>query len=690
MLRTYLKINEKSIKWLWVLIILGVLAAIPITFERIQTERTARQVEFVFDYRDLLDIAEYKANPGQYIAEQLAQMKASGISSMSVYESTLDELQLSRHLSIYSSREVMMMGQASSSAHVALPLQENVTYILFSDKETAAVLSPLVSNGLALQGIATRPWSWQGQEGMVIELVPEDAMMKPLDPDPLTMKMLQEAGFQLVVRLSNRIQPFSVEHMDDLLSRLQALGVKRIIFDGPDVPGYSYGDTQEDLLVMGELLHKYGMGLATIELLRQQQSGFATLAREVKYNVVRLHSFSEQDGERLARIMTDDERQQVVQTVSDRFVLAVKDRNIRMIFLNAKPIKNVDKGIYTDALEPLYDSLRGKDGATNRVIKEGFTLGPAKQVALVHSAWQKFAKAVLLLACVALIAVTIAVFIPSLRLASFVIGVIGSAGLYVLSSSLYGQATALAVGICTSSLAVIMAIRWVDARRDRKSGSSVAFALGLFIRSVLISMIGVLFIVGLLNNITYFLVLEQFRGVSALHLLPMLIIAIYLLFFREQVGWEQRWQQLRIWLSMHIRISWVVIGGIALLVGMYYLSRTGNAGQTSMLERMFRSFLENTLGVRPRNKEFLFAHPLFLFGGYLTLKYRHAAYLFIAGVVGQLSIVDTFAHLHTPVVISLIRTGYGIVFGLLVGLVLIVAWEIIAKGWHRWAPRANR
>ena len=85
--------------------------------------------------------------------------------------------------------------------------------------------------------------------------------------------------------------------------------------------------------------------------------------------------------------------------------------------------------------------------------------------------------------------------------------------------------------------------------------------------------------------------------------------------------------------------------GIVAIVGWYYLTRTGNAGSVSSIEMAFRTFLENTFGVRPRNKEFLLAHPMMVLGVFLSFKYRHAVYLLIIGVMG-LSMVGTFTHIH--------------------------------------------
>jgi len=43
--------------------------------------------------------------------------------------------------------------------------------------------------------------------------------------------------------------------------------------------------------------------------------------------------------------------------------------------------------------------------------------------------------------------------------------------------------------------------------------------------------------------------------------------------------------------------------------------------------------------------------------------------------------------LHTPLYISFIRIGYGIAFGIVISLVYVAVWEVLARGWGRWAPK---
>jgi hypothetical protein len=667
-------------KWLWGLVILGMLASIPVAFERSQTEEgSGRKVEFVFDYRDLLEISDLQTDPRKFVTNQLTEMKKNGIHSMALYEATLNELRLSRRIEIFSSHEATALTQTPISPN------ENFTYILFADKESQDKLEMLITRTFATYNAKVRPWTLKNQSGLIIEMSREEAGLVTMDPDPIALQMLKDQGFQIVVRMSNR-RPFDEQQMDILLSRLAQFGVKRFIIDGETVPGFINEQEFDKLDTMAELMKKHEIGLATIELQKAPQKGFNRLAKMVQHDVVRLHSFTEADGEKLTANLTKLELEERIQGVSDRFVLAVKDRNIRMVFLNARAVRNLDKGKILNPLDSIYESLAGKEGALPRIEAAGYVLGPAGKFYLVHSDWQTAAKLLLWFGAVALIAITVACFIPEIALLVFLIGMGGSAGLFVLSSSLFAQGLALGAGTSAPILAMILAIRAIRRRYQARTSSNLGYAIWLLLRTSGISLIGVFFIVGLLNPITYMLLMEQFRGVSVLHLLPIVVVALYWLLFSDNLSYKDTLANARKLLASNISVLWLICAALIAAAGFYYLSRTGNEGQASTVEKLFRSFLENTLGVRPRTKEFLIAHPLFLLGAYLCVKYRSAVLLVMVGVIGQASIVDTFAHLHTPLIISSIRVIYGLCFGILIGIGYIAVWEIVVRSWRRWTP----
>src|SRR5699024_5464127 len=127
------------------------------------------------------------------------------------------------------------------------------------------------------------------------------------------------------------------------------------------------------------------------------------------------------------------------------------------------------------------------------------------------------------------------------------------------------------------------------------------------------------------------------------------------------------------------------------IVAYYYLSRTGNAGAVSSVELAARQALEKLLYVRPRTKEFLIGFPFYILALYVFQRsIMLGKILLIPGVIGFLSLVNTFTHLHIPLYISLLRSLYSLLVGLAVGFVFIFIYRIIVKyvkvlrmGWQR-------
>jgi hypothetical protein len=103
------------------------------------------------------------------------------------------------------------------------------------------------------------------------------------------------------------------------------------------------------------------------------------------------------------------------------------------------------------------------------------------------------------------------------------------------------------------------------------------------------------------------------------------------------------------------------------------LLRTGNeaGAAASDSERYLRVVLDQVLGVRPRFKEFLMAHPAMVGTPLLAWRvgFLPCLLLVLLAAIGQAGIVDTFAHIHTPLDVTLIRVSLGVVFGAAFGLV---------------------
>ncbi len=169
-----------------------------------------------------------------------------------------------------------------------------------------------------------------------------------------------------------------------------------------------------------------------------------------------------------------------------------------------------------------------------------------------------------------------------------------------------------------------------------------------------------------------------FRGVKAALVVP-LLAGVFLLFQAKEI---------RNFLHEPITVGRLGFGLIALIVLGVYVVRSGNdIFSVSGIELNVRGALEGIFGVRPRFKEFLIGHPLLLVGFYLKARGRgfrlptgrgpaaqalHFIFhdprpFLLAGFIGQLSLINTFCHAHTPLSVSLLRVYHGLWIGALLG-----------------------
>lgn len=659
--------NMRARRWLWWIVIVALLASLPIIYDRAKTESTAKNVEIVFDYRDLLEVAALQPNPDAFVQEWLGKLKEAGVQSMAMFESTLQEFKLGRRILMYNANDLATLTRQPVN------LNENYTNILFTTPSNEAALAPVIQDTFTKLGYTVTKWTYNDLNGLRINTSPDDASMKPMPQDPIAMQMLHNLGFNIVPRLTDSL-PYDEDAVEAMLTSFSNVGVKRIIFDGDSVRGFNDNAKLNSLTDFANRLNNHGIGIAAIENLKQPQKGIQKLSYLLHYNVARLYSLSERDSS----LSTD--------TIADRFALATKDRNIRMLYLNTAASKNVSKALLSNSLQNLVDSLQKPGDALQKIEDNGFTLGQAEPFTVYDSSFQHYLKLIVVLGAVAFIALLISYFIPLLTIPVFMLGAIGAAGLYVLKPSMMEQGLALGVAISAPTIALILVIRKTQALREAFPKLNVSKRLLSsviqYVKTAIISLMAVPFVVSLLNNISYSLVLNQFRGVSLLHLAPIGLVAIYAFIYCGQ----SIKKEIRRWLSLPITVS--IIIGVAVIgaVGYYYLTRTGNAGQVSSIELLFRSTLENVIGVRPRSKEFLFAHPMLLLGLFLSLRYAWGRFIFIAAAMGQLSMIDTFAHIHSPLVISFIRDLLGLGLGFVIGLVLLVVWQIVERGWKAWSP----
>ena len=120
------------------------------------------------------------------------------------------------------------------------------------------------------------------------------------------------------------------------------------------------------------------------------------------------------------------------------------------------------------------------------------------------------------------------------------------------------------------------------------------------------------------------------------------------------------------------------------MVSYIYVGRSGHTEGVSVpgIEIQLRRFLEVTMYARPREKEFLIGHPaLFLSLAALYRKWPQILHYFlILGVtIGQGSMVETFAHMRSPVMLSFVRGLDGLAAGTAAGFLAIAGVMILVQ-----------
>ncbi|MGM9671427.1 MAG: DUF5693 family protein [Oscillospiraceae bacterium] len=194
---------------------------------------------------------------------------------------------------------------------------------------------------------------------------------------------------------------------------------------------------------------------------------------------------------------------------------------------------------------------------------------------------------------------------------------------------------------------------------------------------------GCCYIGAILSGSEYLLVLKLFRGVK-LSQLTVYAFAILLLAFvllhvpgnrlRADV------QQFRRENSRNWTRKVVCVLAILAIVGIVYILRTGDGMlSTSVAEQRVRNWLERVLLYRPRTKEFLIAYPAIAVA-YCCAAHRSRLLTWLFGVFGAIgfaSVANTFCHIRAHFLVSLCRTGIGLVIGLALGSVILLILRVI-------------
>jgi hypothetical protein len=616
---------------------IGAGAALVAASARVRAERANRTVALILDYDQVRELA---AIGGLTTRDLLPRLREAGATHIAITEQTLRAAVLSGELSPVSADRLAAGGDLlTRAAFVGSP-------------ETAERLHRSLTERFGRRTANLGPVTAGARRVDLRFVGAAEVLDLGIGYSLGAMQEINQAGLAFVPRPyaeGNQWQAAT----DAALTLAQERKAGLVIFAGTAAPGYP-----NNLAHVAERLREAGLLFGHIEF--GKQYGDQALAARLPDRIVRVHSINETEmlGMSPARAI-------------DRFVLGVRERNIRACYVRLfEPAGPDPVAAAAEYVQTLADRLRGHGfelGAPQPVRELGLSpvlrwlamLGPLAAVGLCL---------VELLGCRPL---------PVVVLLGVGVGLTLVGTLAALTSMAKLCALLGAVALPTLGVGVAAARR-----------GTIAF----FVAPVLSLMAG-LYIVGCLADSRFMVKLDQFSGVKAAHLLPLLAVLLL------QLGWELGAPEaaegearvttllrglrkaaegvLRYW---HVALLLVSAAALAMLV-----LRSGNDSGVgvSPLELQLRSVLDHVFGVRPRTKEVLIGHP------FLVLALARAAAgkrqglwaLLTLATIGQVSMVNTFSHLHTPLLVSVVRTLHGLWFGALVGGVLYLVVEQVERRW---------
>ncbi|HCA47911.1 MAG TPA: hypothetical protein DEP45_11345 [Armatimonadetes bacterium] len=450
-----------------------------------------------------------------------------------------------------------------------------------------------------------------------------------------------------------------------------------MVFSGDAVIGFSgLADAAADALRQRRIT------FGVIEM--SPQKGAAELATALDYDILRVHS-----------ITVEEMAGYPVHRAVDRFVRAARERGVRLLYLRMIPV--AEEGLVeanATYLAQVREGLRGL----------GFIVGaPEPSHQFSTPVWRLGIVMLGMIGGLAWLVQALFGLPPGWFWSLVVLAILACAGMLLLSAGLTRSLAALAVAAIFPILAVGWTARGLTASPSERQDFTAAAGrlLGAFLGVTAVTVLGGLLIVGLLGDSAYLVKVAQFRGVKIAHLLPIMAVAAIWLArstdaYREHRGvasedmvdyhtgdtvpeWPALWAGLKQALSGLIAYWHVAAALVGLAILAMLVIRSGNEAADAVLpmEMELRAALDRFLGVRPRTKEVLLGHPVMILALLLAIRrVRPGVWiLFAIGTIGQVSLLNSFCHIHSPLLLTGLRVLNGIWVGAIAGLLLGIIWD---------------
>ena len=704
-----------------VIALIGLLASLVPLISRVQAEESNKYYDIVLDYNSMRSMARQSS---QSEDEWIDLFKSLGVDKVALSEASALNLHNNAAIPVHA----MTVKKAAESygwedqypAEVAQWLRESTDVsdaIIWT--ETAASYEWILNAFEARFEDFEAKTYLEGEHGFIFIQQQKNGMKgeKLLDlclgiwPD--TVELFERHGYQIIPRSVTEKNMNGTKFAEAYIEVLKHFNAPYFMNNGDELVGY---EDDESLELLTQYLNESGASVAMMEQNDQSLNltwpGIEDLLDETGYHGVRVFNEWAYIQNRYQYCGYEGPEE-----ITNTFFRAIAERNCKIIYL--KMILEPDNDVSWDADEKEWtyvtdpaDYEKMLSDLDARLAPLGYTRGtvPAMELKTPSTALR-------LVQSIGTAALLVLLFDLFFRIGArwrailLVVGVLGFAALSVLKPSLFRLLLSMSGGIVMPSLAAVGLCRELMEKRKSEPylrfGKLLGYTLGVSALTILTAFCGSLLATAALSQLSYMIEMELYRGVKIMQLIPigLFILAYLVVYAYEETGARKavlahtgtRGEKGRIkrfntyfaeLMKTPMQLGWflaVVVIAVAavfmLLVFVYYIYRTGNSTTTSETELAFRNFLENALIARPRTKEMIIGWPmLMLFIWSLRRGMKFLPMVFGMGMsIGLVSVVNTFLHIRTPFLLSLLRTGWGVLFGLLIGLAAVVIAEFVYR-----------
>ena len=592
-----------------ILLVLTLICACYGLYPRIMLESANSNVAIVSDYREITTLAK---NSGLDVDEAIEILKRNGLTGLMVSELIGDSI-----MHGVGHAEIKTAGDNPGNTEGTI-----ITIKPFSEHK--ALLNEWLRSRFGIS---------DDRRGPIMLTMPSNLIRNSgIIPDIDGLEAAKKAGLKIYYRPAP-----SPGHLSDKAA-LMLRKVHEQYHVDVFTPSGEYVSGYPNVSELANAANDLGIPLAKVEF--SKQVGASQLEAQISPNLLSLHSVTNEEmtSRRLSR-----------PALRDRMIRAAVERSVRLLLYRTAPMTTASFKFadYAEEIRLLGESLKS----------HGFNLSWPDTVYarrnLTHNIISALAMSAVLIFCVYCYFVRMGMT-EGMRTQIFfaAFGVI--LAFLILKVSI---AARIAGAFTAPMIAVEASLLAMDDAKSRRIIPAFVFVVT-----------GGLALASFFSTTDFMMRLKAFSGVKLTLMLPPVLVILHDL--KRRIHPES----LTEFLSRPPLWGEIILYGALMGAIGFAILRSDNVANISGIETRVRESLEHLLIARPRTREMLIGYPSLLLWGFLARHDYFKLYreIFRVGaVLGFSSVINSFCHFHTPMMLILLREFNGLWTGLLAGLVIV-------------------